>query len=323
MTIGNTTQFGDRGVLREIYAPAFEDAVFRNNQLLGLTYRGNPVIPEVPMTGGAIRFPINYSGNSSAAVFTEGAAAPQPVAQSYLSAAYTPTYFWAWCRVTGHVRDQVRNGAVAGSANPLDNELMASFEDVRDLMNTSFMASTYGLELMVDDGSTNAGIAQGTYTWWAGQVTNHNGALTRAGLLNIHEKARDTYGGKTDLILTAHNQATNYIQLTGEPNAQNSSVTAELGLIGGGALDIAPSHMGLSFMGAPIVPLQDWTDTIWLGLDLRRTKTGPNVFQAIARDFDIRGPQMAGDDDVFEVSSARLVGVRRPQLCWKLEDVTA
>ena len=323
MAIGNTTQFSDRGVLREIYKPAFEDAVFRNNQLLGLTINGQPLMPEVQSPDGLYRFPINYAGNTSAAVFAEGASAPVPVAQSYISCAMSAVYFWAWTRVTGHVRDRVRNGAVAAGANPIDNEFMAGFEDLRDLVNTSFMQSTYGLEQIIDDANTVGGIAQGTYTGFAASVTNHNGVLTRTGLLNIDETCRDSQGGAANVILTAHNQLTNYSALTGEPNAQNSSLSVELGLVGGGSLDLAPNHGGLSFKGAPIVGLNDWTDTIIMGLDLRRTKSGPNIVQFSVRDFDIRGPQMSGDDDVYEMSTARGLAVHRPALCWKLEDVTA
>jgi len=324
MAIGNTTQFSDRGVLREVYEPMFESAVFRNNHLLGLTLNGKPMIPEIPFSGEKYRWPINSAGNTSTEVFTEGAGAPTPVAQSYKSAEQAATYFWAWTRVTGHVRDAVRNGAATGGANPLDNEFIAGFEDLRDLVNTSLMQSSYGLELAVDDASTYAGIAQGSYTWFAAKVTNHNGALTRAGLLNIHEASRNAdYGGNTSVVLCAHNQLTNYIALTGEPNVQNSSVRVELGLVGGGAMDLAPRYDALSFMGAPLVGLPDFTSTIFMGMDLRNVANGPNLGRFTARPFDIRGPQMVGDDDVYEMSTATGLVLHSPKLCWKLEGVTA
>ena len=117
------------------------------------------------------------------------------MAQTYVNAAQSPVAFWAWTRVSGHLRDAVRNGARKGALNPIDNEFVAGFEDLRDLMNTTFMASTYGLELIVDDGSTYAGIAQSTNAHWLPTVTNQNGALTRAGMLNTDEAARDNDKG--------------------------------------------------------------------------------------------------------------------------------
>jgi hypothetical protein len=324
---GTTTQFGSRTALAEIFTPGFVDCVYRNNQLLGLTVNGSPVFPELPGPYGSNGYgwKINSAGNTSTSVFAESAVAPTPVAQTYVNANVTATYFWAWTRVTGHVRDLVANGAIYPGLDPIQNEFAAGFEDIRDLVNTSFMGGTYGLELAVDDGATYAGIARGSAAYFECSNTNQNGALTRAGLLNTHEAARDNDkgGGPTFLILVPHNQLTNYLQLTGEPNAQNSSVRVEFATVGGGRLDLAPAHTGLSFMGSPIVGLGDFTNTTWLALDLRMTRHGPNVGIKTVRTFDIRGPDMAGDDDVYELSHASACIVHMPKLCWKLEDVTA
>jgi len=120
-----------------------------------------------------------------------------------------------------------------------------------------------------------------------------------------------------------HNQATNYVQLTGEPNTQNSSVRVELGLVGGGRMDLAPSVRNLAFMGIPMIPLPDFTNTVILGLDTNPIRVGPKFGLSVRRDFDVRGPQMSGDDDVFEVSSASTLINHLPRTDWKLTGVTA
>ena len=207
----------------------------------------------------------------------------------------------------------------------IDAEFLGAQEDLVDLMNTSFMgSSTNGLEVSIDSTTTYAGISRGSAAYFEASETNHNGALTRAGLLNIHETARDNdKGAHTTLILCPHNQATNYVQLTGEPNAQNSSVRVELGLVGGGRLDLAPSVRNWAFMGIPIIPLPDFSNTVFLGLDTNPIRVGPKFGLMVRREFDVRGPQMSGDDDVYEVSTAASLINHLPRTDWKLNGVTA
>jgi len=207
----------------------------------------------------------------------------------------------------------------------IDAEFVGAREDLVDLMNTSFMgSSTNGLEVSIDSTTTYAGIARGSAAYWESSETAHSAVLSRTGLLNIHETARDNdKGAHTTLILLPHNQATNYVALTGEPNAQNSSLRVELGLVGGGAMDLAPSVRNLSFMGIPIVPLPDFTNTVILGLDTNPIRVGPKFGLSVRRDFDVRGPQMSGDDDVYEVSTAATLINHLPRTDWKLTGVTA
>lgn len=225
MAVGNTTQWGSRTGLDQIFAPGFEDAVYRNNDFLGLVANGTVLFPESPLTTGLdYRWRLNTAGNSSAAIFTEGAGAPQPVAQTYVNLTATPVYFWAWTRVTGHVRDAIRNGGAVNGLNPIANEFVAGFEDIKDLMNTTFMASTYGLTQIVDSGNTVFGVAQGSNAWHAASETAVGGALTLAGMTNLVETIRDNdKGGKPKAILTAHNQITNYIALMGVVAASNAA----------------------------------------------------------------------------------------------------
>lgn len=325
MAIGNITQWGSRVGLDQIYETGFEDAVYRNNQLLGLSINGSPVFPERPMTTGQDnRWLVNSAGNTSVATFTEGAAAPQPVAQTYVTLEANPVYFWAWTRISGHVRDAVRNNGAMPGLDPIENEFMAGFEDIRDLMNTTFMGSTSGVEQIVDSGNTVFGVAQGSNAWHAASETAVGGALTQAALRNISETARDNdKGSRWNLMLGPHNQLTNYGALIGNAGASNNSARFEFSTIGGGRLDIGPDPAQYTFEGRPFIGIGDFTDTVIVGIDTRMTRFGPNWELLTARRFDVRGPDMAGDDDVFELSTARVLLCRLVKFNWKLTGVTA
>jgi len=316
MAYGTTTQWAAGTGHDYKYRDGFVDAVFRNNELIGR-------FPMLPAGDASYRWKVNSAGNTNVAVFTEGSSAATPVAQTYVNAAVAYTYLWGWIRVSGHIRDVMRNGGAYAGLPLIQNEFLGTTEDIRDLLTTSFMGSTYGLEVAVDSATTYAGITRGSAAYFESAETAHNATLTMAGLANISEGCADNdKGGKTSLILTAVNQLTNYATFSGTPNTQNSSFRSNAVDLRTG-FDIQPSPLMLNFQGIPIVGLPDWTDTVWMGLDLRPTRVGPNVGVSIARDFEIRGPDMAGDDDVWEISTAAAIIVHNPKLCWKLTGVTA
>ena len=314
----NTTAAAD--TLRETYTPGYDSAVVRNNQLLGLTLGGRPVFPRAQMPGEYVRWTVNTAG-ASPEIFTEGQGAPSPTGQSYTELYEDAVYFWVWPRISGHLRDIVRNGGARPGQNPIEQEFMGGFEDIRDLVTTTFLGSTYGLAHIIDDGNTVHGVAQGSNTWHQAAVENVNGALARSEFIDILEEQREG-NGRASLIIAPNNQISNYIYLTGEPNAQNSSLRVDVGLQGGG-LDLVPSMDTCSVMGIPMVGLQDVTDDDIYGLDIRNTRFGPNWQLFTAREMDVRGPQMVGDDDVFELSSAYALVCRLVQRNFKLEDVSA
>lgn len=324
MATGTTTQYGSGTGIAQLYRDNFISGVFKNNSLLSLQVNGRPVFPELPVGDTSYRWKMQTSANTSVAVFTEGASAPTPVAAGYANLAVAYTYLWGWIRISGHVRDAVRNASPAG-LNVVANEFLSTRDDLRDLMNTGLMStSNAGLLVAIDSTTTYAGQARGSATWFEATETNHNGALTRAGLLNIHETCRDNdKAGVTSVILCPENQATNYLQLTGEPNAQNSSIVAEVGMFGGRGMDLAPDPRRLSFMGIPIVPLPDFDNDTFAGLDLRMTPVGPSWGLSIRRPFEMRGPDMSGDDDVYEISTAVALICHNPKTQWKLIGVTA
>lgn len=296
--------------------PGFVDGVYRNNQLLGLTVGGRRVFPERDSGGDtAVRWKVAMTANTSTEVFTEGGIQPAAVAQAWTTAAQAFTYFRAMVQITGHAEDAMRSNYVDGLA--LEFELAEA--DIRDLMTTSFLGSTYGLELIVAKTGTYAGIARGSAAYWESTVTTLSGALTYAAMLDLHETCRDNdKGGVIGLWLVPHNQLSNYVYLIGAPNAENSSYTVQMGR-GAGGVDLGYNVNGVACMGAPMVPLGDMTNETILGLDI-----GPGNWElVIHRRMGLKNMAPSGDSNLWQVSTASAIIGRHPMLSAKLATVTA
>jgi len=313
---GTTTQYGADVALQTAFEASFVDAVYRNNEFLGMSVNGVPVFPASPLGGdiSSFRWKVNSAGNTSAEVFTEGGTQPTPVAQTYVNAAVAAVYFRAMTRISGHVRDAINQGAAFTGLDVIEQEFALGFADIQDLVNTTLMGSTNsGLEVAIDSGSTYAGIARGSAAYWESTETALGGALTRAGLLNLHEAIRDNdKGGRPGLLIGPHNQWTNYAQLAGEPGAANNSVR----VMGSGNYDIAPSTA--SFMGLPFASVGDFTDTVIAMLDINAGQWALKI----RRPFEVRADQ-SGDDDVYQLSTASCLICRSPKRHGKLTGVTA
>jgi hypothetical protein len=322
---GNLTQWPIGTAFKTVFQPGYVDAVWRNRAFLGLLHpiTGQPIFPLLRVGDSSYRWKIQSAGNTNVAVFTAGSSAAVPVAQTYVNAAVSYTYFWGWIRVDGMARDAVRNASEEGLAI-IDNEFLGTQDDIRDLMNVSFLGSSYsGLEVAIDSATTYAGIARGSAGYHESSETAHNAALTKAALADICETSEDNdKGGHTDIILAPRNQLTNYDALTGVPNAANSGFRSIAGDLSRG-FDVSAKPTMLSFQGHPMVGIPDMTNEVICGLDLRQTKIGPNWGLSINRDFDVRGPDMSGDDDVYEVSCAGALICHLTKYNWKLTGVTA
>lgn len=332
MAIGSTTNYGDDVGIARVYQPSFENIVFTNNDLLGASINGSALFPRVgPFGGTHYRKKVRVTANSSAALYSEGDGAPAAVASTYANGVWPYAYFWASIRITGHTRDAVRGAGSPEGLNVIDEEMIVAMEMIRDLMNTTFMSdTTYGLELAVDSAGTYANISRTTYANWGATETALSGVLTRTHLIDQVEFARDNDKGSgfgkngNGVILMPQNQISNYIRLSGEPNASNSSVRVELapsGGAGGGRLDYSPRPDMLSFQGVPIIGLADWTDTVIIGMD---TRPGKNLLVE-HRSFSegIRPQAPAGDDDVTLVTTAAGLINHNPRYDWKSTGVTA
>jgi len=302
-------------LIREKYEAGFVDAVYRNNQLLGIKIGGRPLFPSRDSGGDtAIRWKVVSAGNTSVEIFTENQVQPTAVAQTWRSMAVNFVYFRAMIQYTGHAVDAMRSNWVDGLAQ----EFELSEMDIRDLMTTTFLGSTYGLEQIISATTTYAGQARGSAAWWESSATTVSAALAYTHLVDLHETVRDNdKGGQVGLWMVPHNQLSNYAYLVGNPNTQNSSFNVEMGT--GRGLDLGYNVNAMGCMGAPIIPIGDMTNETWLAIDNR-----PGFMElVIHRPFGLKKMAPSGDSDVFQVSTACAIAHKNPKTCGTLLSVTA
>jgi hypothetical protein len=287
-------------LIQEQYEAQFREAVYKNGDLLAL-------LPEPrPSSGGNYHNWIVHRGaNGSVEVFTENQGQPVPGNQSWVAAQIAHTYFRAMIQVTGHAKDALRAHIVDG----IEQETLMAIEDIKDLMNTSFMGGTYGLELAVDSTSTYAGIARGSAAYWESTETAHSAALTYTALINLKESIKDNdKGGRTTHWLMPNNQVTNLFNLSGQ---QAIKVI--------GPEDAMKGYSSQTIDGSPVVGLGDMTDTVIAAMDMR-----PGQIEAIVhRPFTVDYQGRSGDSDVYQISWAGCVPVYLPKNHGKLTAVTA
>lgn len=287
-------------LIKEAYEPGFIDAVYTNNDLLKLF-----PAPTAHQGGRYIDWIVRKAGNTSVEVFTEGANQPAAGNQSWVLAYVSPTYFRAMVQISGHARDAMKSAYLDG----LDAEMVLAQEDIRDLMNTSFMGGTYGLELAVDAGSTYAGIARGSAAYWESTETAHSAALSYTGLIDLYETIRNNdKGGQPGLIVGPHNQLTNFYNLGGQPGLKVIDPT-----------DPAKGYSSQSFNGVPFVGIGDMTDTVIAMLDMRPGQWATKI----VRPFEVKTMAPSGDSDIYQISTAAALVCFNPAKHGKLTGVTA
>lgn len=297
-TAGGSTQ--GALLIEEVYQPSVVEAVYINNEFLSLF-----PAPTQQVGGRYVNWLVHKGGNGSVEVFTEGQGSPNSGGQTYALAQVAWTYIRAMVEITGHARDALQSGYADG----IEGEMTGAANDIRDLLNTSFMGGTYGLELAVDSGSTYAGIARGSAAYFESTETAVGGVLAFSNLIDLEEAIRDNdKGGRPKMIVCPWNQNTNIYNLGGQPAIK---------MIGAG--DPAPNYTGQTFNGKPIVAVGDMTDTVIAMLDMSPGEFGVVQIRPFRVDFQGRG----GDADVYQVSTGAAFVTYCPKHHGKLTGVTA
>lgn len=294
-----TTTTGANAI-REAYAPGFDEAVFRNNSLMSL-FNWQDAVGDT-----AYRWKLNSAGNNSVEIFTEGAAQPAAGNQTYVNAAVSWTYFRVMLQVTGHARDALRSNWIAA----IEEEAVLGRADLVDLITTSFMGSTYGLETAVDYGDVYAGITRnGSAGYFESTETAHGGALTTDGLIDLQETIRNAdKNGKPDTILCNLNQETNIYRLGGPHLITNLNPG-----------DKTPSLLNNQIAGCRVVAVPDFTTTVLLMLDMRPSNWAPTII----RPFSVKEMGPSGDSDIWQFSWGGALVCKMPKFQGKLTGVTA
>lgn len=302
-TVANLTTMSSG--IRELYSQTYIDAVYRNHELfplLGLT-------PKPHLGGHYLHWVINSAG-STPGVFSEGDSAIDSSNQTYIQPYVSPVYIWNFLRISGHLKDAMVNG---GYFDVIGDQIEKAIADIADLFTTSFLGSTYGLEVAIDSGSTYAGITRGSQTAFEAQETAVSGALSFASVRDMVEGLRDNdvgskLGPQNGLILMPHNQASNFYDLAGSKGIPMLSPN-----------DPAQGFSSQSYDGIPIKGIGDLTDTVMLFID----KSFGNYELVQFRGMDVKAHSNTGDDELIEISGALAFACKNPKVQGKLTGLSS
>ncbi len=288
-------------LIQEMYYDGVVKAIYLNNDFLRLftkkTWPG----------GNNYNWIVRRGSNASVEIFTEGQAQPAPDSQDYSRAYVAWTYGRGMIQVTGHALDAMRSNYVG--IDVVDSEVEGCSEDIEDLLNTSFMGSTYGITKAIDSTATFAGIARGASPWWESTVTSVGRKLAFQDLIDLQETIRDNdKGGKPGAIFCPLNQETNIYQLTGQPAVKQI-----------GPSDAAPALTSQSFNGWPIIALGDFDDNTILMVDVRPKQW----LVPVIRPMSVKAMAPSGDSDIYQISTGSALICHNPKNHGKLSSVTA
>jgi len=283
------------------YEPGFQQLVWRNNSLL-------PLFGPAVDTGGGeyIYWHANTSGNSSVEIYSEDQALPAAGNQTYVSLYQAPMAFRFVTRVTGHARAALRKQWFA----VIEEEQTLGNADMVDLMTTSFMGSTYGLEAHIAATGAYGGVTRGSSTYIESAVTTVSREVQLTDIMDMVETLSDNdRGQRPNMLLGAVNQQTRMYQFAapGGMKVQQAGSDPTPGF--------NPYAMDICGMAGHFLP--DWTDaTICL---LRKEHV---VFYE-HQPYQIHDQNRSGDSDVLQTSWMGLLLHKFPMFAGKLASCTA
>lgn len=288
--------------IREVHQPGFVEGVYRNNKL----FSNFPAWAR-QMGDTAYRWKVNHSANSGLEVFTEGQPQPQAGSQGFVTPYVSWTYFRIMLEYTGHARDALQSNYIPH----ITEEGNLGRDDLIDLMTTSFMGSTYGLELAIDYGSAYAGVTRnGAAGYFEATETAVNDKLAWSDLRDLKETVRNADKGSTGpwFWLCNLNQESNIYELTGSPVIRME-----------GDGDLSPRMTSPSVDGDKVVALPDFTTTVIALIDAGAGNWAPTYI----RDFEVLDMGPTSDNHIFQLSWGGAFVCRNPKVQGKLTGVTA
>ncbi len=273
-TGGLTAATGITDALKSQAFPELQQAVFRNNEVFGL-------FEQIPWLGGTT-FPvkIQYSGNGSFETYTEGDAPPSPGVQSYITANFPEAHYHGMVQITGHAMDYTKGGSDAAVFfNLIVRELQDGLRDgvakaSVDMLGTGLTAPV-GIQGIVDDAGTLAGLSRTTYTWW--KAVENSGAATTLAISDldilkqdIKDNVETGMPGNPNLVLCSFKQERIMRQIGGFIPGNSTATTVVRTMMGANGPDnmnLGFQSGGLKYGDAPIVPLHDLTNSIVLYIE--------------------------------------------------------
>lgn len=311
MSITTTTA---TNAIREEYAPSYVEALFYNS-FFGLTNgAGNRFFPVVKNPGDTLyRWKVHSSANDQIETFTEGTSHPDSGEEGFVNAALAYTYAWFVLEVSKIAEDAL----VSEWFDFVEESMELGKLGMTDLFTTTFLNdSAVGLQAAIDDNNTYATIARGSASYFESAVKSSIGTLGYDDFSDLHEENRSAEkGGRVNLWLAPQNLITQYGALPDFANTDVRNVVSE----GGRGIDVGVNPMGHSYAGAPILPVDDLTNTVILGLD-----TVHGQIKIVNRhDLEVRPLAPTGYNNRLEVSCALAMPVKNPVKCAKGEGITA
>ena len=299
MAITSTTTIAN--AINTAYEPGFREGVFRNDALLSLL-RAFGMAEIESMTGNTHNWHLNTTANTSTAIYTEGAASPQAVAQGWVRATLSFIYFWSHVQITGHARDALKNGIF----DAIEAEMMLAQRDIADLRTTTFLGSSNnGLQQAVSASATYAGITRGSAAYFESSTTS---TASIAGMRGLHRAVRDAEkGGNPTVNLVSPTLMAWYAGLAGTPGTSN--FVLQTSGSGPSNVDVGYNWTGATFMGKPVVEIPDLTSTVWLMLDT----SAQNLKHVVQRPFEVKFHHNEGDSEVYQITTASTIAVEMPK----------
>lgn len=214
----------------------------------------------------------------------------------------------AMIQISGHALDAMKS-AHAGTSSIMNVEVMQAARDIGDLLSTSFLGSTYGLENAVAATGTYAGIARGSASYFESLVTAVNDNLALDDVIDLLEALEDNdRGGRSFCFIAPLNQRTNIWKLSGMPGMKQFSPDNPL-----------EGFYSTNLAGWPVLGVGDLTDTVIIALE-----TSPEQNEcSVIRQMSTKDMSPSGDSDIVQVSCGAALVHRNPIKSGKLTGCTA
>lgn len=295
-------------VLRTQAFSDLQEGVYYNNELF-------PLLQRIPFTGGStVNVKHHTAGNTSVATYSEGDAVGTPGTESYTTSSWTPTYFKASTQITGHARDQLRNGSPeAGFFDQISMELTNAMKAIVDKATTDILGATGSITDIldvIDDDTTCGGITRSSNSWFQ-SVENAiaAGSFALSDIDILWRDARDAENAANcDTYLTSWTQINKIKQLSALYGSSNPFAFASAS----GPVEVGPGWSGMTFAGVPITAVRNLTSSVHLMFE--RSAIGLGV----QRDWQVDQLAKTDDSDKFMITGALCIVGVNPRKAAKL-----
>lgn len=233
------------GITEKVFMPKLADNIFDSNPLLK---RLKQKSYEKLSGGTSIMVPLNYATTTASGWYTGADTLSTSDNENITSAEY------AWKQIYANISitrlDELKNSGDAQKVSLVKSKMQIAEKTIMDTMGTAlYNAGTttnalVGLRAIVDTSSTVGGIAQGSYSWWQGQLDSSSTTLSISALQTIFNLCSIDSDGPTVAMATRANYNRLYALLQPQQRFMDAD-TAKAGfssLMFNGIPFIADSH---------------------------------------------------------------------------------